>query len=114
MLFAFFLCSFTSIINITEWGIFQQSPVLYRDLGHKLLGPALKTSQFRHTQDSLVNRKETISTAYLQVVTLPVIGKESPSSYTDRTLMKYWVREDSGLRTVDTAVPRTSTCNRTG
>lgn len=112
--FAFFLYSFTSIINITEWGIFQQSPVLYEDLGHKLLGPALKTSQFRHTQDSLVNRTKSISIAYLQVVTLPVIGKESPSSYIDRTLMKYWVREDNGLRTVDIAVPGTSTCNGEG
>lgn len=51
------------------------------------------------------------SIPYLQVVTLPVIGKESPSSYVDLTLMKYWVREDRGLRTVDVAVPGTSTCS---
>lgn len=25
--------------------------------------------------------------------------------------MKYWVREDKGLRTVDVAVPGTSTCS---
>lgn len=61
-----------------------------------------------------VNRTKPISIPYLQVVTLPVIGKESPSSYTDLTLMKYWVREDKGLRTVDVAVPGTSTCERGG
>lgn len=60
---------------------------------------------------SPVTGTKSISIPYLQVVTLPVIGKESPSSYVDRTLMKYWVREDKGFRTVDVAVPGTSTCN---
>lgn len=39
------------------------------------------------------------------------MGKESPSLYVDVTLMKYCVREDRGLRTVDVAVPGTSTCS---
>ena len=60
---------------------------------------------------SPVTGTKSISIPYLQVVTLPVIGKESPSSYVDLTLMKYWVREDKGLKTVDVAVPGTSTCS---
>lgn len=60
---------------------------------------------------SAVTGTESISIPYLRVVTLPVIGKESPSSYVDLTLMKYWVREDKGLRTVEVAVPGTSTCS---
>lgn len=54
---------------------------------------------------------QSISIPYLQVVMLPVIGRESPSSYVDLTLMKYWVRDDNGLRTADVAVPGTSICS---
>lgn len=83
------------ILDMSCWG--QSSKYPSSDTHKPVLSPVAGT--------------KSISFPYLQVVTLPVIGNESPSSYVDRTLIKYWVREDKGLRTVDVAVPGTSTCS---
>lgn len=116
--FASFLYSFHLILNITQLDVFTHKEQQSSGFCARVLTISCWDRSSKHPGSdthkpilSPVTGTKSISIPYLQVVTLPVIGKESPSSYVDRTLMKYWVREDKGFRTVDVAVPGTSTCN---
>lgn len=112
----FFSLSFHLILSITQLDKFhtqRTAAICALCKATSCWGQSSKHPSSEEPKPTLPPLTETrsISVPYLQVVTLPVMGKESPSSYADLTLMKYCVREDRGLRTVDVAVPGTSTCS---